>query len=66
MLVTKTINKWDKPTAEQLEQLKKAAKMPITYDEDCPELTPKMEEAFIRAAQERRKASTYVINDVNI
>lgn len=53
MLVTKTLNKWDKPTAEQIEQLNNAAKMPIIFDEDCPELTPKMEEAFLQAVADR-------------
>lgn len=27
------------PTKEQLEMLEKAEKMPITFDEDCPELS---------------------------
>ena len=28
-----------KPTEEQRKRIRRAASMPITYDEDCPELT---------------------------
>ena len=35
--------------------LEKAKSLPIVYDEDCPELTPQMEKAFIAA----RKAKPY-------
>ena len=33
--------------------LENAAKMPIAYDEDCPELTPGMERAFIEARRNK-------------
>ena len=39
-------------TDDELMMLRKAAQMPVVYDEDCPELTPEMEEAFREA---RRK-----------
>lgn len=34
-------------------EIEDAKKYPIVYDEDCPELTPEMEEAFRNAARER-------------
>lgn len=36
-------------TEAELEELRKAERMPPNYDDDCPELTPKMEEAFREA-----------------
>lgn len=38
------INQRDIPpmTEEEIAQLEEAAKRPIVYDEDCPELTPEM------------------------
>ena len=36
-------------TEAELEMLRKAEAMPPNYDEDCPELTPEMEEAFREA-----------------
>ena len=40
-------------TPEQIAMLDAAEERPITYDEDCPELTPKTEAAFLRAVAER-------------
>ncbi len=42
-------------TEEELEMLAEAEKMPIVYDEDSPEMTPEMEQAFIAA----RKAKPF-------
>ena len=42
-----------KPTDEQIRQIKEAAKKPIVFDEDSPELTPAMEKAFRLAAKNR-------------
>lgn len=42
-------------TDEELEMLAKAEKMPIVFDEDSPEMTPEMEQAFIAA----RKAKPF-------
>ena len=36
-------------TQEEREQLKKARMMPITYDEDCPPVTPERARNFRRA-----------------
>ena len=33
---------------EELEEIKNARNMPITYDEDCPETTPEMASRFRR------------------
>lgn len=42
-------------TDEEREQLKRAREMPITYDEDCPPVTPERAKNF-RRARVRRKA----------
>lgn len=44
-----------KLTKEEKRQIQEAKKLPIVYDEDCPELTEKMKKAFITA----RKAKPY-------
>lgn len=44
------------PTAEQVKMIKEAEKHPIVYEDDCPELTPAMAEAFKKAAQTRDAA----------
>ena len=41
------------PTAEQVKMIEKH---PIVYEDDCPELTPAMAEAFKKAAQTRDAA----------
>jgi hypothetical protein len=40
MIITTTLSPNDKPTEEMLKEIEEAKKMPITYDEDCPELSP--------------------------
>lgn len=55
MTVNFTLEEGQKPTKEELEQIRAAAKRPIVFDEDCPELTEEMERAFIAA----RKAKPY-------
>jgi hypothetical protein len=40
MIITTTLSPDEKPTEEMLKELEEAKKMPITYDEDCPELSP--------------------------
>lgn len=39
MLVTYTITENQKPTPEQIARIREAAKHPIVFDEDCPEMT---------------------------
>lgn len=40
-------------TEEQVAEIEAAKGMPITFDEDSPELTPAMEKAFLLAASAR-------------
>lgn len=55
-----TLDRNQKPTDEQIKQIKEAAEREIVFDEDSPELTPAMEKAFRLAAKNRntqRKAN---------
>ena len=53
MTRTVTLDRNQKPTEEQIRQIKEAAKNEIVFDEDSPELTPAMEKAFRLAAKNR-------------
>ena len=53
MIRTVTLDRNQKPTKEQIEQIEKAKKRDIVFDEDSPELTPAMEKAFRLAAKNR-------------
>ncbi len=53
MIRTATLDRNQKPTEEQINQIKEAAKRAIVFDEDSPELTPAMEKAFRLAAKNR-------------
>lgn len=57
MIKTYIINKSDKPTKEQLEEIEEAKKYPIVFDDDCQELSPEMIKAFkcVVAQRNRRK-----------
>lgn len=44
-----------KPTREQIEEVRAAAKRPIVYDDDCPELTEEQLALFYRVS-DRDKA----------
>jgi hypothetical protein len=44
-----------KPTEEQIQQIREAANKEIIFDEDSPELTPDMEKAFRLAAKKRNR-----------
>ena len=46
MIKTFTINKGQKPTKEQIQEVMNAKKSPIVPDEDAPELSPAMYKAF--------------------
>ena len=52
-MVLRSLEPDAKLTPEQIAMLEEAKKSPIEYEEDCPELTPDMIEAFKRAALER-------------
>ena len=53
MIQTVILDRNQKPTDEQIKQIKDAAKREIIFDEDSPELTPAMEKAFRLAAKNR-------------
>jgi len=40
-------------TQEQIDMLQEAQKHPVVFEDDCPELTPAMIQAFRLAAQKR-------------
>lgn len=54
MTKTFTINKGQKPTDEQLQEVIEAKK-PIVFDEDSPELSPAMYKAFKRSVIQRNR-----------
>ena len=59
VMVIKTLTPEMRLTEEQIMMLETASEMPITYEDDCPEMTPQKAEAFRRAAKVRdaRKAA---------
>ena len=50
-----TVKVGQKPTKEQLKQIREIAKRPIRYTEDCPESTPEALAEFAEMARARRK-----------
>lgn len=54
-IVTSVLYGNEKPTKEQIEEVRQAAKKPIVYDEDCPPLTKEQLKEFARIAKEQRK-----------
>lgn len=54
-----TLKETDKLTNEQINEIKEAAKTPIVFDKDCPELTDEELSKFRRISdirkEERRK-----------
>ncbi len=62
MIRTVTLDRNQKPTEEQIRQIKEAAKREIAFDEDSPELTPAMEKAFRLAAKNRNTQRKTVIS----
>ena len=55
MMKTYVVKKGQKPTEEQIRKIQEAAKHPITFDEDCEELSPAMLKAFRCAAAQRNR-----------
>ena len=60
-MVIRTLTPEMRLTEEQIRMLEEADKQPVTYEDDCPELTPAMVEAFRKAARVRdeRKTAAY-------
>lgn len=54
-MVIRTLTPDMQLTQEQLDMLAEAEKYPIIYEDDCPELTPEMIDAFKKAAAIRDK-----------
>lgn len=55
MTRTFTIKEGQKPTKEQLEEVRAAAKRKIQFDEDAPKLSPAMCKAFKCSAVQRNR-----------
>ncbi len=65
-MATFIMNSNQKPTEETLRRLSELRDEDIIYDEDCPELTPKMQKALAYAVKQRNlvKKSNSVITEV--
>lgn len=55
MIIRETLNPEESLTQEELDMLKCAEAMPVTFDEDCPELTAEELAQFRKAADVRRE-----------
>ena len=55
MIKTLTIENGQKLTKEQIKEVEEAKKSPITFDEDCPELSPNMMKAFKSAVVQHNR-----------
>ncbi len=55
MIVTYTLDKNKPLTPEEIAELDALKDRPIVYDEDSPNLTPEMYQAFKRSAVERNR-----------
>lgn len=55
MIKTLTIENNQELTKEQLKEVEEAKKSPITFDEDCPELSPNMMKVFKSAVAQRNR-----------
>lgn len=55
MIIREPLNPDEPLTQEELEMLKRAEEMPITFDEDCPELTAEELAQFRRVSDIRRE-----------
>ena len=55
MIKTFIVNKGQKPTEEQLQEIMKAKEQPIVFDEDSPKLSPAMCKAFKSSVIQRNR-----------
>lgn len=55
MIKTYVIKTGQQPTEKQLREIEEAKKHSIVFDEDCPELSPAMMNAFRCAAVQRNR-----------
>lgn len=54
-IVSYTLKPGTKMTTGQKKEIRQAAKKPIVYDEDCPELTEEQLDEFARLATQQRE-----------
>jgi uncharacterized protein (DUF4415 family) len=54
-IIISTVRVGQKPTREQLKQIREIAKKPMHYTKDCPESTPEALTEFAMLARERRQ-----------
>ena len=54
-MTTITVRAGQKPTKEQIKEIRAAARAPIVYTADCPESTPEALAEFAAMARELRK-----------
>lgn len=54
MIIRTTLEERGPITPEEIEMLKKTEKMPIVFDEDCPELTEEELKGFYRVKEANR------------
>ncbi|MFI3257562.1 MAG: BrnA antitoxin family protein [Spirochaetales bacterium] len=54
-IIKSTITPNQEPTAKQLEEVKKASALPITYEDDCPLLTSEQLKEFAVIAKLQRE-----------
>lgn len=57
MIVQRVIYPGQKPTPEQIEELRALKNRPIIFDEDCPELTDEELKEFKRVNPRRKEKS---------
>jgi len=55
MIKTYSTELGSKPTEEEIKEAEDVVKYPITFDEDCPELSPAMMKAFRSAVVQRNR-----------
>ena len=55
MIRTYTCNESQPLTSEQIREIDEAAKKPIVFDEDCPELSPAMYKASKASVLQRNR-----------
>ncbi len=55
MIKTYIIENGQKPTEEELAEVEAAREHEITFDDDCPELSPAMVKAFKSAVVQRNR-----------
>jgi uncharacterized protein (DUF4415 family) len=54
-IIRSTVRVGQKPTKEQMKQIREIAKKPIHYTEDCPKSTPEALREFAMLAAERNR-----------